>query len=114
VRLGGPGFGETVVVVRMGGATVDEWGDTVGGVEERFPIVGCAFAPLKQGENASPDGAALLDGFTVYMPYGADVTANDLLEIRGRLFHVDGVPGVWVNPYSVAYPRGVEVVVRGS
>lgn len=114
MRLGDPSFGETVTIVRVSGGGEDEWGDPISGVEERTPVPGCAVAPLKQGENATTDGAVLLDGFTVYLPLGVDVQATDLLEIRGLGFHVDGVPGVWVNPYSTAYPRGVEVVVRRS
>lgn len=114
MRVGSPAFGETVTIVRVSEGTVDEWGDPVGGVEERFVVPGCAVAPLKQGENATADGAVLLDGFTVYMPVGTDVLASDLVEVRGGTYHVDGVPGVWVNPYSSGYPGGVEVVVRGS
>lgn len=114
MRVGSPAFGEPVVVVRVTSGEPDEWGDVADPVESRTTVGGCAVAPLKQGENATTDGAVLLDGFTVYMPYGTDVTASDLLEIRGLLFSVDGVPGVWVNPYSVSYPRGVEVVVRRS
>lgn len=114
MRVGSPGFGEPVVVVRTTGGGEDDWGDPTPGVATRTTVHGCAVAPLKQGEDASPDGAELLDGWTVYLPFGADVRASDLLEVRGREYHVDGVPGVWVNPYSSAYPRGVEVVVRGS
>lgn len=114
MSLGTPAFGEPVTVVRVTSGEPDEWGDATDPVEERTVVEGCAVAPLKQGENATTDGAVLLDGFTVYMPYGTDVAASDLLEIRGLVFSVDGVPGVWVNPYSAAYPRGVEVVVRRS
>lgn len=114
MRVGSPGFGESVTVIRTTDGVADEWGDVSGGEVVRTEIPGCAVAPLKQGEDATADGAVLLDGWTVYLPAGADVTATDLLEVRGLEYHVDGVPGVWVNPYSSGYPGGVEVVVRRS
>lgn len=114
MRVGSPGFGETVTIVRVSGGGQDDWGDPIEATESRSDVEGCAVAPLKQGEDASPDGAVVLDGFTVYMPFGTDVRASDTVVVRGLEYHVDGVPGVWSSPYSVGYPRGVEVVVRRS
>lgn len=112
VRVGSPGFGESVVVVRVAGGGDDDWGDPLPGVEMRTSIDGCAVAPLKSDESASIEGPRLIDGFTVYAPLGADIASGDVLEVRGGLYHVDGAPGVWMNPYSAAYPSGVEAICR--
>lgn len=114
VRVGSPGFGEPVVVIRSVGGGEDDYGDPLPDEESRTTIDHCAVAPLKSDEDSDTDGSRVLDGFTVFLPHGVDVLASDLLEVRGGVYHVDGVPGVWVNPYSSAHPRGVEVVVRRS
>lgn len=114
VRVGDAGFGEPVVVVRVVGGGADDYGDPLPATEQRTTVDGCAVAPLKVAEDVDTDGARLLDGWTVYMPHGTDVVASDSLEVRGVDYPVDGVPGVWVNPYSAAHPRGVEVIVRRS
>lgn len=112
VRVGSPGFGESVVVVRSTGGAVDDWGDVTPGVESRTTINGCAVAPLKSDESSSADGPRLIDGWTVYAPLGSDITAGDVLEVRGEAYPVDGTPGSWINPYSPSYPSGVEVICR--
>jgi hypothetical protein len=116
VSLGDPSFGETLRVVRTTTAEYDDYGDLIPGtgVETRTPVEGCAVAPLKDGEDQDVDGVRIVDGWSVYLPFGTDLVASDLVEVRGVDYHVDGVPGVWVNPYSPAHPRGVEVVVRRS
>lgn len=114
MRVGSPGFGEPVVVIRAVGGGEDDYGDPLPSEESRTTVDNCAVAPLKLDEDSDTDGTRLLDGFTVYLPHGTDVLASDLLEVRGRVCHVDGVPGVWVSPYSASHPRGVEVVVRRS
>lgn len=112
VRVGSPGFGESVVVVRTSGGEPDDWGDPTEAVETRETINGCAVAPLKSDESSSADGPRLIDGWTVYAPLGSDIAAGDVLEVRGELYPVDGSPGAWLNPYSPAYPSGVEVICR--
>lgn len=114
MRVGEPGFGESVFVVRSSSGGTDDWGDPLPGVDTRMEIENCAVAPLKSDESASADGPRLLDGWTVFAPAGADISAGDALEVRGRVYQVDGSPGVWLNPYSAAHPSGVEVIVRGS
>lgn len=114
MRLGAPGFGEPVVVVRTTGGGTDDWGDPIPGVESRATINGCAVAPLKSDESSTTDGPRLIDGWTVYAPYGSDIRAGDVLEVKGVAYPVDGTPGSWANPYSVSHPRGVEVICRRS
>lgn len=112
VRVGSPGFGESVVVVRVVEASQDDWGDVSTGVELRTTVAGCAVAPLKSDESSSTDGSRLVDGWTVYAPLGSDILAGDVLEVRGESYPVDGTPGAWLNPYSPSYPSGVEVICR--
>lgn len=116
MRAGSPGFGETVTVLHMVDPEHDAWGDLKPGtgIVVEIEVPGCAVAPLKQGEDASPDGAVVLDGWTLYMPFGSAIGADDSVIVRDLEYHVDGVPGVWSNPYNLGYPRGVEVVVRRS
>lgn len=113
MRVGDPGFGEMVEIIRTTTGVGDD-GYPVEGSEKTWTVSGCAVAPLKIGEDASPDGNAILDGFTVYMPLGTDITGEDSMRVRGGLYRVDGEPGAWVNPYSPSNPCGIEVVVRGA
>lgn len=113
-RVGWPGFGESVFVVRVTGGGTDDWGDPVPGTESRTEIPNCAVAPLKSDESSTTDGPRLIDGWTVFAPLGSDILAGDSLEVRGVVYPVDGSPGVWSNPYNPQHPSGVEVIVRRS
>lgn len=63
-------------------------------------ILGCA---VSQGSTSEPlqDGRAqVVSDFTVFMPAGTDVTAQDRLTIRGVECQVDGHPFDWRSPFT--------------
>lgn len=103
-------IGQTVTVVhrttvrdRYGNATV---------TEERADVAGCAVAPrTAQPEVFSQGRSAVIVGLAVYMPPGQLVDADDLFEVAGLTYEVDGQPGVWTSPYT-GRPAGIEVALR--
>lgn len=103
---------ESVTRVRPGtttdryGATVDDWTDT-----SNLAITGCAVAPRDAEEDRGNGRQAVIIGFNVYAPAGADVLPTDRLIVRGDTYSVDGEPGVWTNPFT-DITEGVEIRTR--
>lgn len=40
---------------------------------------------------------AVTSGFTLYLPEGADVTAQDRMRVRGEVYNVLGDPAAWLS-----------------
>lgn len=40
---------------------------------------------------------AVTSGYTLYLPEGSDVTAQDRMEVRGQVFNVLGDPALWLG-----------------
>lgn len=105
-------IGETVTRLRASttedryGSQVLDWTDPA-----ELDIDGCAVAPLEADEDHGEGRQAVIRGFNVYAPAGADVLPIDRLRIRGDDHEVIGEPGVWVNPFTGATP-GVEIRTR--
>ena len=94
----------TVTTGRYGDETID-WSNP-----DEVDITNCAVAPRNDSEEN--DGrTAVIVGFTVYTPPGADVLPSDRLVIRGTVNEVDGEASVWVNPF-VNINEGSEIQTR--
>lgn len=78
----------TVTVVRS--AKVDRLDDDATPATEH-EITGCAVIPRASFERER--GWVTVEGWQVIAPYGADVTADDLVRFDGTLWSVDGEPG---------------------
>lgn len=81
--------------------------------ETRTDIPDCAVAPRAAagGEQVEQGRTGVIVGLTAYLPYGTDVDAADAIEINGRTYQVDGMPGSWSNPFT-GTQAGVEVALR--
>ena len=104
-------FGVTVTLVDR--QTVrDQYGNTTV-TETRTAVPDCAVAPRTAGtgDDNEQGRTAVIIGLTAYLPYGVDVDSADLIEIDGRAYEVDGMPGVWANPFTGSQP-GIEVALR--
>jgi hypothetical protein len=109
--------GRTATIVRDTPGGTDPYGDPVPGSTVEIEVEGCGWAPRTQG--VGPSSTEVLDrgrqgvieGLTVYMPYGTDVRPSDQLRLDGRLYEVEGDPGDWWNPKSGRL-AGLEVAVR--
>lgn len=58
-------------------------------------IEGCAIVPRASQEEGK--GWVVVEGYSVFAPHGADVTADDRVRFDGVLWDVDGEPGDYEN-----------------
>jgi hypothetical protein len=90
---------------RYGGQVAD-WSDPA-----ELDIDGCAVAPRDAEEDRDNGRQAIIHGYNVYAPAGADILPTDRIRVRGEQHEVDGEPGVWTSPYSGG-TKGVEIRTR--
>jgi hypothetical protein len=53
--------------------------------------------PRPSGEPLENARNALVNGWTLYLPYGSDVTARDRMLVRGEEYPVQGTPADWLG-----------------
>lgn len=110
--------GESITVTRPGAPTggFDAAGNPVLTADTTVVVSDVAVAPEKASEPAEPWGSQAVNGYTLYMPFGTDIRADDLVTVRGVAgWQVQGdVRTVdWVNPFS-GWQAGTVAVVRRS
>lgn len=61
--------------------------------ETRHDVDGCAIAPRTSNEEGK--GWVILEGRTIFAPYGSDIVADDRIEIdtEDGVWNIDGAPG---------------------
>jgi hypothetical protein len=94
--------GEIVTRIRAGTQTgVDRYGNPVYGPETELDIPGAFVDPGTSNEPVIVDGEPVVTSPTVYFP-GAwpDVREDDRLRVRGKVFHADGTPPDWRDPWG--------------
>lgn len=79
---------ETLTVVR--GGKVDKLSDETPATTQH-DITGCALTP--RGSHEEGRGWVIVDGWSVYAPYDADINADDIVLYDGYRWSVDGQPG---------------------
>lgn len=81
----------------------------------RSELVGCALAPRSafqtEGEPHLQNRGAVIIGYSIYCPPGADLAATDRVDLDGDVYEVEGQPGVWINPLTNTN-FGVEAALR--
>lgn len=89
---------QTITRVRPGtktlrGSEMPDWSNTTS-----ISISGCSVQPATT--TLSQDGRVLgiSDGWTAYLPAGADVQAGDKIVFDGKEYAIDGEPRLWVSP----------------
>src|ERR1044071_5282946 len=106
----GPGFGETVVLIRRTLNGRDRYGNdryttsttTIGGVSVRA---------AGSSESLADHRDRVTTTLEVLLPPETTVTAYDRLRIRGLLYEVDGTPDDGLNP-DTGVSGGVKVTVK--
>lgn len=95
---------QTLTIVKPGtttsrGSTVYDWEHPVSSTD----IVGCSVQPASTG--LSQDGRVLgiYDGWTAYVPEGADVKAGDHIEFEGETYAINGEPRKWTGPSRTSH-----------
>ena len=104
----------TTVTLRTNTATVDKYGDGAGTPAPTNAAWGpCAIAPRTTAENADNNAPAVVTGLTIYGPT-VTITAKSQVVIAtgpyAGTWDVEGLPGVWVSPFT-GWAPGVEVAV---
>lgn len=90
-------LGETVTVLRAG-STLDPYSQEVDDADWTAPTSIPTIAlcePRPASESTTDDRHAVIGGWTLYMPAGADVTAHDRVIIRGITHEILGDPADW-------------------
>ena len=83
----------TVTVVRR--PKVDRLDSAPTGAPPEHDITGCVVMPRTSHEEER--GWVIVEGRTVFAPYGADVLADDLVRVDGETWEVDGAPGDYAS-----------------
>lgn len=99
----------TVVRIRPPG--LDEYGDPIAGEPTSATLDGCSVAPRLSTEVSAPGREAVLQGLTLYAPYGTDIEHTDRVTVDGVPYEVDGEPGSWKSPFD-GWEAGVSVALR--
>lgn len=98
-----------MVTLRSTTTTDDELGNsTTVTVESQWGP--CGVAPRYALESTDSRTPAVIVGKTVYGPTVA-IDSDDTLVIDGVEYQVDGLPGVWRNPFT-GWDAGIEVPVK--
>jgi hypothetical protein len=107
----------TATIVRANPGGTDQFGDPIAGTTVEIDVPGAAWAPRTQGAGPSASEIhdrgrqGVIEGLSVYLPYGTDLRPTDQLRLDGVLYEVEGDPGSWWSPFTGRTP-GIEVAVR--
>lgn len=106
-------FGETVDVLTAGVVTDPYSGEDSPSWDAptEVQVDGVGVEPRPSGEPVQDARNAVTSGFTLYMPAGSDVTAQNRVRVRGIVYGVLGEPAVWRSPFS-GWAAGVVVQVE--
>lgn len=80
-------------IITQRGSEIPDWTNP-----DRLEIPGCSMQPA--GTSLTQDGRVqgTTDGYTCYLPPGADVIAGDRIEYGGNVYTINGEPMVWASP----------------
>lgn len=80
-------------VITQRGSEIPDWSNP-----DRLTINGCSMQPA--GTSLTQDGRVqgTSDGYTCYLPPGADVQAGDRIGYGGNVYAIIGEPRVWQSP----------------
>lgn len=110
--------GETITVIRpVVGVGYDEAGDPIPGTPTTFTVDGVGVAPGKFDEVQQAWGFSAENEFTLYLPFGTDLRATDLVTLRGVSGYqvvADARTVDWRSPFTDWEPGTVAVVRRAS
>jgi hypothetical protein len=113
------GAGETVTVTRLGAPASghDDLGNPTLAASSEFDVDDVGIAPITPNEATEMWGPDNKGGYSLFMPYGTELVASDVVTVRGESgFQVQGAADLvqWRNPFTGWEAGAVAVVKRGS
>ena len=80
-------------IITQRGSEIPDWTNP-----NRLTITGCSMQPA--GTSLTQDGRVqgTSDGYSCFLPPGADVQAGDRIEYGGLVYTIMGEPRVWQSP----------------
>ena len=80
-------------VITQRGSEIPDWTNP-----DSLEITGCSMQPA--GTTLTQDGRiqGTSDGYTCYLPPGADVLAGDRIQYNGKTYAIIGEPRAWASP----------------
>ena len=80
-------------IITQRGSEIPDWSNP-----DRLEIAGCSMQPA--GTSLTQDGRVqgTADGYTCYLPPGADVIAGDRISYNGKTYTITGEPRQWTSP----------------
>lgn len=80
-------------VITQRGSEIPDWTNP-----DALEIPGCSMQPA--GTTLTQDGRiqGTSDGYTCYLPLGADVVAGDRIRYNGLTYAIIGEPRIWQSP----------------
>lgn len=103
-----------IVRVRVTPGGHDEYGDPVESTEKRTQLHGCAVAPRSSGDARGRGLNGTVEGLTLYAPLDTDLASDDLVEVSGVRYRIDGEVGVWSSPQVVGNGGKQVALVRAK
>ncbi|MBQ9703914.1 MAG: hypothetical protein IJV68_05155 [Clostridia bacterium] len=90
---------DTVTRIRPGikterGSETPDWDNP----ESEIEINQCSIQPASTSLSLDGRVLAVMDGLTVYVPYGSDVKAGDHIVADGETYEINGEPRAWKSP----------------
>lgn len=106
--------GETVTRLRAAAAKVDPYSQTsvldwksAPPAEQELTTLAPA-EPRPSSEPVESARNSVVSGYTLYLPPGTDVTAQDRMRVRGEVFDVLGDPADWMGAGIVIQVGGTQ------
>src|SRR5215217_5056886 len=94
---------EIVTIHRRGAQTGEDGQGNPTYATSDIAVAAIAIAPLAGTETAENIGSVSVNGYTLYLPFGADIRPTDFLTVRGiDGWHVeaDASQADWASPFS--------------
>ena len=80
-------------VITQRGSQIPDWTNP-----DRLEIPGCSMQPADTSLTQDGRIQGVTDGWTCFLPPGADVLAGDRIEYGGKVYAINGEPRVWASP----------------
>ena len=84
-------------IITQRGSEIPDWTNT-----DQLTITGCSMQPASTSLTQDGRIQGITDGYTCYLPPGADVIAGDRILYNGKTYTINGEPRAWTSPTGLA------------